>query len=217
MCSAPLEEGRGGFTVFLNHTLEVNFVKSHQMCHVTVAELNRSKSQRTINLRSPSPGPVWLTTASPTQPFWQPNAESRRPPAIPNTSSHSTLHGGRANTSIKHIHAGTFCSANVLTQTALKHHFFAFGSYVILMLMISYFHPLYIVLSHYCQKTFLFSLSIAFYISVVLFCYFSFCSDMVAVVLSTLQCAFVNELWGDLTLTFSYMINGTVFWVKIWE
>lgn len=41
-----------------------------------------------------SPGPVWLTRANPTQPFWQPNAESRRPPASVSTSSHSTLQTG---------------------------------------------------------------------------------------------------------------------------
>lgn len=39
-----------------------------------------------------SPSSVWLTTASPTQPFWQPNTESRRPPAMLSISIHNTLH-----------------------------------------------------------------------------------------------------------------------------
>lgn len=38
-----------------------------------------------------SPDPVWLTRANPTQPFWQPNADSRQSPATGSTSSHSTL------------------------------------------------------------------------------------------------------------------------------
>lgn len=37
------------------------------------------------------PGPHWLTRDSPTQPFWQPNAERRRPPAKLNMSIHKTL------------------------------------------------------------------------------------------------------------------------------
>lgn len=47
------------------------------------------------------PGPAWLTKASPTQPFWQPKAESRRPPAMLNMSNHNTLQGG--GTSVRKV------------------------------------------------------------------------------------------------------------------